>query len=59
VSKKTSRPGTKGESGTGFGMPLIQKFMRAYGGDIHVESKSKDEHPDDSGTSIYLEFKRS
>lgn len=58
ISKKTSRPGTKGESGTGFGMPLIQKFMHAYGGDIDVESRSEEEFPEDSGTTIILEFKK-
>ena len=29
VSKSTSRLGTNGENGTGFGMPLIKKFMNS------------------------------
>jgi two-component system, sensor histidine kinase and response regulator len=58
ISKATSRPGTSGESGTGFGMPLIRKFMIAYEGAINVSSKDLDEFPTDSGTTITLTFKR-
>ena len=35
---KTTRLGTQGEKGTGFGLPLVKAFMKAYGGDITVES---------------------
>lgn len=38
LSKKTSRPGTEGESGTGFGMPLVYTTMKLYGGRVEVES---------------------
>jgi signal transduction histidine kinase len=56
ISKATNRPGTNGESGTGFGMPLVQKFMRKYGGDIFVLSRSAEEFPDDHGTKVCLTF---
>lgn len=36
---QTSRPGVKGEKGTGFGMPLAKSYMTKYGGDIIVESR--------------------
>ncbi|MFT6630688.1 MAG: signal transduction histidine kinase [Bacteriovoracaceae bacterium] len=36
---KTSRPGVRGEKGTGFGMPLAKSYMQKYGGEIIVESK--------------------
>jgi len=56
IRKKTSRKGTAGETGTGFGMPLIQKFVHAYGGEIRVSSREKSaggEH----GTEITFELK--
>ena len=57
VTKSTNRPGTNGERGTGFGMPLIQKFIEAFGGKIEVTSKEKyDAQPDDHGTTVRIEF---
>ncbi len=58
ISKATSRPGTEGETGTGFGMPLIRKFMTAYGGSIRVLSKNQEENPGDHGTEVILRLKR-
>ncbi len=57
VSKATSRAGTDGETGTGFGLPLIKKFINAYGGTIEIFSKQKKEHPQDHGTEIKLRLK--
>ena len=54
INKATSRDGTEGEPGTGFGMPLIKKFVEAYGGSIRVESKEKSDDNPDHGTSIIL-----
>lgn len=51
---ETSRMGTDGELGTGFGMPLVKKFMLAYGGSIDVVSTTLGE---DSGTTTTLIFK--
>lgn len=36
---KTNRPGTTGEIGTGFGLPLSYDIMKAHGGDLSVESE--------------------
>ena len=58
VSKKTSRPGTEGEAGTGFGMPLVQATMKAYGGDIQVSSVPQEQNPENCGTSFKLLFKK-
>ena len=52
VNKSTSRAGTAGESGTGFGMPLVKKFVDGFAGQIVIESREGKE----SGTIITLDF---
>lgn len=42
INKATNRPGTCGEVGTGFGMPLVKKFVEKYGGSIELISNDKD-----------------
>lgn len=37
-SEHTSKPGTCGEPGTGFGLPLVDKFTRKMNGEVRVES---------------------
>jgi two-component system sensor histidine kinase/response regulator len=49
IQKGKSLVGTKGEKGTGFGLPLVHKFMKAYGGEIRVDSSP-------SGTLVSLIF---
>lgn len=56
VTKNTNRTGTRGERGTGFGMPLVKKFIERYGGQIEVSSKAIQDFPDDHGTEIKLTF---
>ena len=58
VTKSTSRLGTGGEKGTGFGMPLVKKFVELFGGAIRVESRDEALHPDDSGTEFTIDFRR-
>jgi two-component system sensor histidine kinase/response regulator len=58
-TKNTSRIGTNGESGTGFGMSLIKSFVESYGGTIAVQSKDIQERPDDHGTTIVIRFVKS
>lgn len=56
-NKMTSRKGTSGESGTGFGMPLVKKFVTAFGGKIEVTSTEKLNGNPDHGTTIRLTLK--
>ncbi|MCB1189103.1 MAG: hybrid sensor histidine kinase/response regulator [Leptospiraceae bacterium] len=55
-TKTTSRIGTEGEDGTGFGMPLIKKFIHEYKGKIEIFSKEKKETSNNHGTEIRLMF---
>jgi len=54
VTKKTNRPGTEQEGGTGFGMPLVKRFVELYGGTMEIESRDHRSHPSDHGTKISL-----
>ena len=55
---KTSRVGTGGEAGTGFGLPICKFYMDLYGGAISVTSKAKEKSPIDHGTTFTLRFKK-
>lgn len=37
-NKKTTRPGTLGEVGTGFGMPLVKAYLDYFGAEIKIKS---------------------
>lgn len=39
VTRPTSTPGTEGERGTGFGLPICHEIMAAHGGVLLVESE--------------------
>lgn len=58
INKKTSRPGTEGEQGSGFGMNIMKSFVDMYGGQIEIESGANAA----KGTTINLilkgEFKK-
>ncbi|MBN2683769.1 MAG: sensor histidine kinase [Pontiellaceae bacterium] len=54
LKRKTARSGTRGETGTGFGMPLVDMFIRAFNGRIEVFSRDIEEHPEDHGTRVEL-----
>ncbi|MDC7239683.1 MAG: HAMP domain-containing sensor histidine kinase, partial [Spirochaetales bacterium] len=51
-ARDTHRRGTNGETGTGFGMPLVKSMMEYYGGDIQVTSTPGE------GTRVSLRFRR-
>lgn len=57
VASPTTRKGTSGEKGTGFGMPLVKKFVSVYGGTIELSSKDESEFPDEHGTEVKLLLK--
>lgn len=54
MDKTTSRLGTNNEKGTGFGMPLVKRFVDAYGGSIDVKSQEKSNFHVDHGTEIII-----
>ena len=58
LSKATSRPGTKNERGTGFGMPLVKKFTDIYGAELLVRSREEKEENTNHGTEIEIRFVR-
>lgn len=57
MNKRTSRPGTTGESGTGFGMHIMKSFVEMYKGQVVVQSVDREKDPENSGTSIRLILK--
>jgi signal transduction histidine kinase len=54
LSKAKSRIGTDGEIGVGYGMPLINRFINLYQGNIEIKSKVKTINSKDHGTTITL-----
>lgn len=58
VGRSTSRPGTAGEAGTGFGMPLVRKLVEAYGGSIEVVSKEQVEGASAHGTEVRISLRK-
>jgi signal transduction histidine kinase len=56
MNKRTSRPGTAGESGTGFGMHIMKSFVEMYQGEVHIESADR-ESGKTPGTRIRLILK--
>jgi len=57
VEKQTSRPGTEGEQGTGFGMPLVKRFIESYGGVIELKTQEASSEKSDSGTELIMSLK--
>ncbi len=50
IDKPTSRPGTDGEHGTGYGMPILKYFVELFNGEIEVLTK------EEYGTKFVLKF---
>lgn len=59
LSKKTSRIGTSGEIGTGFGMHIMKSFVEMYQGQVAVESVEAKVDSLNSGTTFKLILKSS
>jgi signal transduction histidine kinase len=57
VDMPTSRAGTSGERGTGFGMPLVKRYVERFGGKVAVESRDADDHAEGHGTAVTLWFR--
>jgi two-component system sensor histidine kinase/response regulator len=58
VTRSISRAGTAGERGTGFGMPLMQRFVTRFGGTVDVTSRPRAMHPEDHGTEFRIWLRR-
>ena len=54
TEKATTRPGTAGEKGTGFGMPLVKAYVEQFGGSVLLESKEKNSSNKDHGTCFHV-----
>ncbi|OUR99528.1 hypothetical protein A9Q84_00480 [Halobacteriovorax marinus] len=57
LDKPTSRTGTNGESGTGFGMPLVKKYVESFGGELEVHSFEEVQEGDRHGTEFIVHLK--
>jgi signal transduction histidine kinase len=57
--KKTTRPGTNGESGSGYGLPLAKSYIDHFGGEINVESREIDLYPINHGTKFTVTMEKS
>lgn len=57
---RTSRTGTGGEKGTGFGMPIVAAFIAAQGGSLAIDSICETEATEcrPSGTTVLLRMQR-
>lgn len=51
-SKTTSRYGTSGEKGTGFGLPIVKTMLESMKSSISIRSTAKEDGYDKSGTTI-------
>ena len=56
LSKATNRLGTKQEEGTGFGMPIVKRYMDLYQGIIQITSQEEDTEIGKQGTTVTLQF---
>ncbi|GEM_PF-2721803 len=54
---KRSTPGTDGEKGTGFGLNILNMFMKKFGGRVLIKSIAEEEGSG-HGTEVRLLFKR-
>ena len=57
ITKKTTRPGTNGETGTGFGMSIMKSFIEMYQGKVSVSSVEKTDSSSNHGTTFKLTLK--
>ena len=57
-SVATSTKGTNNEKGTGFGMPIAKSFVDDFGGHLKLFSRSKQDFPQEHGTTIAITLNR-
>lgn len=54
---KTTRIGTEGEKGTGFGMPLVKKLIEAFDGEMTIISTDHKSNHLQHGTTVTLKLR--
>ena len=57
-AQPTTRPGTAGEKGTGFGMPIVKAYLEQYGAEIAVDSHEASADGKSHGTTIRIKLLR-
>ncbi|MDO9181808.1 MAG: HAMP domain-containing sensor histidine kinase [Bacteriovorax sp.] len=58
LNEKTTRNGTAGETGTGFGLPLVKTCVEIIGASIRAESLTKEGLDSESGSKFIIQFER-
>lgn len=53
-----TRKGTQGEIGTGFGMLVVNNYMKLFSGRVEITSHDIDSNPHNHGTTVKLIFPR-
>lgn len=56
LSSQTTRPGTQGEKGTGYGMPLVREYLQMMEGSIEIFSNEETTSATQSGTRVILKM---
>lgn len=56
LNTRTTRAGTHGEKGTGYGMPLVKEYLQMMGGTIHVSSREMAQSESPRGTTVTLKL---
>lgn len=56
LNSMTTRMGTSGEKGTGYGMPLVKEYLQMMGGSIDISSHEKPTLNHSQGTKVSLRF---
>jgi len=54
--RSLSTPGTSGEKGTGFGLPLVARWVKYFNGKVEIHSHDVATHPSSHGTKVLLFF---
>lgn len=55
-SSSYSMPGTKGEKGSGFGLPLVKKFVDKYDAEISISTNQIPNTTLEGGTEVSIQF---
>nr|WP_295904408.1 HAMP domain-containing sensor histidine kinase [uncultured Bdellovibrio sp.] len=56
LNAQTTRSGTQGEKGTGYGMPLVKEYLQMMDGTIEIHSQEKATQTQPRGTRVTLKL---